>query len=390
MEPALNPYAPGSGLRPPALMGRDAQVAAFDTVVIRTANGQQNRGMVMSGLRGVGKTVLLNTLKAKADSAAWLSVSIEASPGEVGPRAVRAKLARELLTAARKLNRPGLRERLGVAIGSIGSFSARVGVGGLTLGIEPTKGRADSGELELDLEEMVEDVALAMREQGAGFAIFIDELQDLDRELLSVLLTVQHIAGQREWPFYVIGAGLPSLPAALSGARSYAERLFDYHEIGPLDRQSAEQALVEPAQRAGANYTDQAVSSLVTGAAGYPYFLQQYGKAIWDLAPTEVFTQADAEAALSVGRDQLDQGFFPARWDRATANERTYLRAMADDGEDGSYTVEVAERLGTPLSGLSQVRGRLIAKGLVYVPKRGRVAFTVPGMASYIDRQHGQ
>lgn len=388
MDRALNPYAPGSGLRPPAMVGREAQVEAFDTVVARTGNHLHNRGMVLSGLRGVGKTVLLNELRAHADSHGWFTVAIEAVPGDAGARAVRGKLARELLVAARRYNRPGARERLKGVLGSIGSFSATIGVAGVSLGIETTEGRADTGQVDLDLEEMVDDVATALRPEGKGFAIFIDEMQDVDDELLTALLAVQHAAGQRQWPFYVIGAGLPSLPSTLSESRSYAERLFDYHEIGPLSRDAAGAALATPAEKGGARYGAQALDLLVEAAAGYPYFLQEYGKAIWDVAPAKVFTEADAERALELGRAQLDQGFFPARWDRATPAERAYLRAMAEDGDGGSRSGEVARRLGKQIGSLGPTRAQLIAKGLVYAPEHGRIAFTVPGMSDYIGRQH--
>lgn len=389
MQPELNPYAPGSGLKPPEMVGRDSQVVAFDTMVARAGNRLHNRGMVMSGLRGVGKTVLLNELKRHADRHGWLTVAFEAKPGEAGRKSVRARLGRELLTAARRYNRPGARERLRGAVGAIGSFSASIGVTGVSIDIEPRLGRADSGDLELDLEEMVQDVAEAMRSEGKAFALFVDEMQDVDEELLSALVSVQHIAGQQDWPFYLIGAGLPSLPATLSSARSYAERLFDYHQIGPLDPVAAADALVRPAELLGASYSPEAVGLLVDASSGYPYFLQEYGKAIWNLAPAKVFSAADANAALVVGRDQLDQGFFPARWDRATPAERKYLRAMAVDGEQGSSTGEIARRMGSKQTSLGPARAQLIAKGLVYAPEHGRIAFTVPGMAEFIDRQHG-
>lgn len=372
------------------MVGRENQVVAFDTMVARAGNRLHNRGMVMSGLRGVGKTVLLNTLKRHADNHDWLTVAIEAKPGDAGQRAVRARLGRELLLAARRHSKPNIRERLSNAIGSIGSFSASIGVTGVSIDVTPRTGRADSKQLDLDLEEMVQDVAEAMREDGRAFAIFIDEMQDVDDELLSALVSAQHIAGQQDWPFYLIGAGLPSLPARLSEARSYAERLFDYHQIGPLARPAAAEALVRPAELLGASYVPEAVDLLTTAADGYPYFLQEYGKAIWNLAPEKVFTLADAHAALIVGREQLDQGFFPARWDRATPAERRYLRAMAEDGEAGSGTGEIARRLGVKLTSLGPARAQLISKGLVYAPEHGRIAFTVPGMADFIERQHAE
>ena len=370
------------------MVGREAQVVAFDTVIARTGNRLQSRGLVLSGLRGVGKTVLLNSLKAEADQHGWLTVAIAASPGDSGSTALRTKLGRELLTAARRYNRPSLRGRLKDAVGSIGSFSATIGVQGISLGITAREGRADSEQIDLDLEEMVEDVTEVLASDGKGFAVFVDEMQDVDDELTAAMIAVQHLAGQRGWPFFIVAAGLPSLPARLSSVRSYAERLFDYHSIGPLDHAAAANALTQPAQRMGAHYTPDAVELLVRAAAGYPYFLQEYGKAIWDLAPDAEFTLDDAAAALELGRAQLDQGFFPARWDRATPAERDYLTAIAADGNSGSRSGDVARRLGKKLTGLGPVRAQLISKGLIYAPEHGRVAFTVPGMADYIGRQH--
>ncbi len=370
------------------MVGRDQEIVAFDTVVARTGNHLHNRGMILSGLRGVGKTVLLNRLRAIANQHNWLTVALEANPGDTGQATVRAKLGRELLTAARSYNRPGLRGKIKDSLGSIGSFSASIGVSGISIGVTAKQGRADTGQLELDLGEMVQDVATALSADGRGFAVFIDEMQDVDNELLSALIAVQHAAGQNAWPFYVVGAGLPSLPAKLAEARSYAERLFDYHEIGPLPESAAREALCDPAEKLGASYDVDAVRALVDVAMGYPYFIQEYGKAIWDLAPDKRFHLADAEAAIQVGSEQLDRGFFPARWDRATPAERKYLTAMAEDGDTGSNTGVVAKRLGAKPTSLGPTRAQLIAKGLIYAPEHGRVAFTVPGMAAFIARQH--
>ena len=388
MDPALNPYSPGSGRRPPALVGRQNQLVAFDTVIARTGNRLLNRGIVLSGLRGVGKTVLLNELRANADRHGWFTVAVEANASETGGEILRAKLGRELLTAARRYNKPGVRAKVKSAFGTIGSFTASIGVAGVSIGIEPQSGRADTGQLELDLEEMVEDVATALAADGKGFAIFIDEMQDVDSELLGALLTVQHVAGQREWPFYLIGAGLPNLPAILASARSYAERLFDHHLIGPLDTAAAAAALTEPVEKMGATFADDAVGALVGATNGYPYFLQEFGDAIWNLADEKRFTLADAQAAIERGTDQLDRGFYPSRWGRTTPAERRYLTAMADDGDEGSNTGEIARRLGLRQTSLGPTRAQLIAKGLIYAPDRGQVAYTVPGMADFIHRQH--
>lgn len=388
MESELNPYAPGSGLRPPAMTGRAAEINAFDLLVARSKRHLHGRGMVLTGLRGVGKTVLLNSLRAHAERMGWFTIGIEGMTGKTGPAVVREKLARELLMASRKLVRRSTATRVKEAVQTISSFSATIGVTGAGFGFETAQGRADSGAIEIDLEEMVEDLALALKDERSAFGLFLDEMQDIDDELLAALIAVQHQAGQREWPFYIIGAGLPNLPAVLSEARSYAERLFDYRRIGPLAEAAARQALEEPALKYGARFAPDAMDQLASAAGGYPYFIQEYGKAIWDLAPTTPFTRTDAELAIETGRSQLDSGFFPARWERATRSERSYLRAMAEDGGKASSTKSVADRLKSTHQSMGPARAGLIAKGLIYAPEHGLVAFTVPGMAEFIVRQH--
>lgn len=383
----MNPFAPGAGRRPPQLVGRDAEIEAFAKVVARTRRGLGNRGMVLSGLRGVGKTVLLNALREHAERMGWLVVSLEGQRSDQADIDVRRRLARELVVAARRLNPPTRSERFRRAMGSIESFKLQVGVTGVSLDVEPAKGRADSGDLETDLSELVEDLADALAADGLGFGLFIDEMQDLSTLTLATVLTAQHAASQRDRPFYVIGAGLPSLPAVLTAARSYAERLFDYRRVGPLDPSAARQALAEPITRLGARFEPAALDLLTDTAQGYPYFLQEYGQAVWDIAPAVPFTLDDAKVAIAEGTNRLDDGFFRARWDRATAAERKLLRAMAADGDAGSSSGDVATRLGKPISAIGPARAKLIAKGLIYAPEHGRIAYTVPGMATFIDRQ---
>jgi hypothetical protein len=386
VDPALNPFSPGSGRRPPELVGRAAELATFATVVARTRHQLVSRGMVLTGLRGVGKTVLLNEMAQQATRAGWLTVQLEARREPTGAAAVRRMLARELISAARPLRPQTLTGRMRTAFSTISSFNASVGATGVTLGVEIEPGRADSGDTEIDLIELVEDVAAAVAEEGRGFGIFLDEMQDLDPDTMAGLLAAQHLAGQRELPFYVVGAGLPNLPRVLTDARSYAERLFDYRPIGKLTRDDAAQALVEPAERYGARFTDDALRIVLDATDGYPYFIQEYGQAIWNLSPTKVFTEDDARAAVGFGLEHLDGGFFRARWERATPAERRFLRAMAADQDSPSQTAEVARRLGLRITSLGPSRANLMAKGLVYAPEHGLVAYTVPGMAAFVNR----
>jgi hypothetical protein len=390
MLPEQNPYSPGSGRRPPELVGRIGELEAFDTLRARVTNGLGDRGVVLTGLRGVGKTVLLNEMHRMADSFEWLTVRIEARRDEAGAKAVRRALARELVVSARRLARTSLTTRMREALGTISSFNAKVGATGIELGVELSKGRADSGDAEVDLLELVEDVSTALGERRRAFGVFVDEMQDLDAETMGALIAAQHAANQRDWPFYIIAAGLPNLPRVLTETRSYAERLFNYRQIGKFGREDAAQALREPAERLGAEYAPNALEILLDAAGGYPYFIQEYGQAAWNLASDRLVTDADATAAVQYGTEQLDAGFFRSRWQRATRSERRMLHAMAADGEGPSPTSLVAQRMGIQPSSLGPYRAALITKGLVYAPEHGQIAFTVPGMAGYVDRHHDE
>jgi hypothetical protein len=386
MESALNPYSPGSGRRPFELAGRQAEIDAFDLLLAKTRQRRPDRGIVLHGLRGVGKTVLLNEFRRQAERAEFMVVSLEGRDAEGGPEATRAKLARSLLQAGRKLNRRGAGVRLVTALGSIASFSAKLGVTGIDIGVNLNRGRADSGSIEVDLEELIEDLCQALAEKRSGLIFIVDEMQDLDDGLIAALLSAQHLANQREWPFYITGAGLPNLPSVLAEARSYAERIFNYRTIGALDREAAEAALVVPASRNGARYATEAKEILLNASGGYPYFLQEFGYAAWETAPEKTVTADDAQIAVTIGQAQLDQGFFPSRWKRASKSEKAFLRLMAVDGEEGSSTSELARRAEKKQSSMTMARASLIDKGIIYAPALGTVAFTVPGMADYVKR----
>jgi hypothetical protein len=221
---------------------------------------------------------------------------------------------------------------------------------------------------------------------GRAFGLFIDELQDLDQELLRALLVAQHQAGQRDWPFYLIGAGLPSLPTRLAETQSYAERLLDYRTIARLPEPESQAALVDPVTSQGVRFDSRALDLLVEASGGYPYFLQEYGRAAWEVAVGPVIGFADAQTGVVLGLERLDQGFFRSRWQRATRSERRLLVAMAVDGEGPSLSSEIAQRMGLKPSSLGPYRAGLINKGLIYAPDHGQVAYTVPGMADYVHR----
>ncbi|MFF0817148.1 AAA family ATPase [Rhodococcus sp. NPDC003318] len=387
MDPALNPFKPGSGLRPPALEGRDAEREQFDLLVARSKHRNYDRGIMLSGLRGVGKTALLNTLAEHAENQGWLTIGLEARPNEAGVSAVRAKLGNELVAGLRRFSRRHkLQKALDGLVELARGFTLGVGVGPAKVEFKLGQ-QAATGDLDLDLEELVEAISEVMKKRATAFGLFIDEMQDLDPDLLSALLAVQHRAAQREWPFFVIGAGLPSLPSVLADTRSYAERQFAYSTIGPLTNRDAADAIRIPVEQSGGALTPEALDILVEASGGYPYFLQEFGKAVWAVAPEAPFTEDDALFAVEEGRRALDGGFFPSRWNRATERERRYLRAIAATGETTPRSGTVAAAMGQTTTAVSDVRDSAIKKGLIWSPEHGRIGFTVPGMDDFIRRQ---
>lgn len=388
VHPALNPFSPGSGLQPPLLAGREGEIASFDLIVARSRNSKLSPSLVLHGYRGVGKTVLLNAMRGQAERAGWLCIDIEAQSTKAGVKAVRQRLGRKLHDAAEQFkNGKAYSESVRKAFGTLTGFSISLGVVALKTVREPANGRAQSGELEVDLEELVEDFAAALRESGTAIGVFIDEMQDLDSEMLSALLSAQNRAGQKNIPFYVVGAGLPSLPSLLGKSRSYSERLFDYRQIDALAHDAARAAVEEPFGRANMRFDEQAVECPVEEANGYPYFLQVFGHETWDTAQKRQIDLDTVHRGIQLGYKKLDQGFFPARWDRATKAERNYMRAMADIGTRDCMDSDIADAHGTSAVALTRVRKSLIDKGIIFRTDHDKVAFTVPGMPAFIGRQ---
>ena len=389
VDPRSNPYNPGAGLRPAALAGRDADIEAFEILADRAQRGLPSRSIVFSGLRGVGKTVLLGELAGRALERGWLVVQVEAEHTQ--PDHFPAALAVELANAVRR-NRGWLSNatrQVKEAVGSITSFQVAVGADGIQLGFERVPGRADSGNLQFDLVDLAETVGAAAREDHIGVAIFIDEMQELTTEQMSAVCRSSHRAGQAAMPWFIVGGGLPNLPTQLAHAESYAERLFDYRAIDRLADEDALFALSEPAAGQGVEWDRDAAQFVLGESGGYPYFLQQFGKTVWDAAagPARI-TLEDASIGVAEGQQQLDLGFYSSRWERATKVEREFLRAMAADEGGLSRIADIAQRLGKSDSrSLGPARANLIAKGIVYSPEHGRIAYTVPGMADYVRRR---
>ena len=396
MDPIQNPYAPGAGQRPPELAGRDAELSQFEVVLQRVARQRPERSMVLTGLRGVGKTVLLNALRGAAVRAGWGTGKLEARPDQ----SLRRPLSAALHMAVRELGRPGEPADDHV-LGTIRAFVERDAGAGAKLrdrwhpGITApaTRGRADSGDIEIDLVELLSDIAGLAADHRTGVALFIDEMQDLEPADVSALCAACHELSQLGLPLIVVGAGLPHLPAVLSASKSYSERLFRYVRIDRLDREQADRALENPAAEEGARFDSAALDVMYEMTGGYPYFIQAYGKVTWDLAPHSPISIDDVQMAGPEAERELAVGFFGSRYERATPAEREYLRAMAEvagtDSDDASSvpTAAIAEHLGRKPQSLSPARDALLKKGLIYSAERGRIAFTVPHFGRYLRTQ---
>lgn len=397
MDPVRNPYAPGAGQRPPELAGREREVAAFDVVLERIARGRPERSLVLTGLRGVGKTVLLNALRSQAVRRLWGTGKIEARPDQ----SVRRPVASALHLAVREIS-PRHREPEAVerVLGVLKAFALRepVTARGAAprlrdrwqpgIDVPAATGRADSGDLEIDLVELLTDAAGLARDVGTGIAVFIDEMQDVPAQDVSALCAACHELSQQGLPLVVVGAGLPHLPAVLSASKSYSERLFRYARIDRLDRAAADRALCAPAAEEGVVFDADALDALYAATDGYPYFVQAYGKATWDVAAGSPVTAADVAVAVPEADSELAVGFFGSRYERATPAEREYMRGMAALGlaaGDGAVpTAAVAEELGRKPSSLSPARDALLKKGLIYSAERGSIAFTVPHFGAFL------
>ncbi len=396
MDPVRNPYAPGAGQRPPELAGRDAELKAFDVVLERVSRGRPERSVVLTGLRGVGKTVLLNAMRSAAVRRGWGTGKLEARPDQP----LRRPLAAALHLAIRELATKHKDEERHV-LGVLKSFAQREPRTSKPsklsdrwqpgIDVPAVSGRADSGDIEIDLVELLADVAGLAADAGSGIAIFIDEMQDLMPDDVSALCASCHEVSQQGSPLVVVGAGLPHLPAVLSASKSYSERLFRYARIDRLEREAADAALRRPARDEDADFTDDALDVMYASTAGYPYFVQAYGKVAWDVAPATPITAADVRVAAPEAESELAVGFFGSRYERATPAEREYLRAMAEVADDGAddavATGSVAEALHRNPQSLSPARDALLKKGLVYSGQRGQIAFTVPHFGRYLRQQ---
>ncbi|WP_329053659.1 ATP-binding protein [Amycolatopsis sp. NBC_01488] len=392
MDPIRNPFAPGAGQRPPELAGRERELKAFEVVLERVARGRPERSLVLTGLRGVGKTVLLGELRAMAVRHKWGAGKIEARPDAELRRPLSAALHRAIRDLAVRHRAP---DRVEEVLGVLKAFALRANKADAKLrdrwqpGIDvpAAQGRADSGDIEIDLVELFTDVAELAADVGTGVALLIDEIQDLQPDDVSALCAACHELSQSGAPLVVVGAGLPHVPAVLSASKSYSERLFRYARIDRLEREDADFAVLAPIEREDAGIEPEALDALFDASGGYPYFIQAYGKAAWDAAPSDPITVKDVQVAAPEAESELAVGFFGSRYDRSTPAEREYLQAMAEltQGRDEpAGTADVAVFLGRKPSSLSPARDSLMKKGLVFSAERGQIAFTVPHFGHYL------
>jgi len=388
MDPTQNPYTPNAGAVPLVMAGRDDLEQRFDILLSRIIKGRSEQSMIVTGLRGVGKTALLQQFRQRAVALDWVVIDREITKHEED--GFRRSLAAWMRTAMLRLS-PGQRwsERLRQALGVLKSFSLSIDPDGrLSAGIDvdPEPGLADQGMLPEDVTDLFVAVGEAAKEHGRGIVLLLDEIQFLSPTQLEAVIMGLHKTTQLALPVTLVGAGLPQVPELAGDAKSYAERLFVFPRIGNLAAPEAYEALNGPAQVEGAEWTQGALEAAVAETEGYPYFLQELGYSAWLVASGNRITADDVRNALPQYQDKLDSSFFTVRLDRTTELQRAYLRAMAELGADAHRTVDVAARLGRTSSQAAPTRAELINMGLLYTPQHGYAAFTVPQFDRFLKR----
>ncbi len=387
MDPLRNPYSPGAGSKPPALTGRDAELQAFRVLLARLRRGASEKSMLVTGLRGVGKTVLLNAFRDVAQSEAFRTTDVTEITHDTDFRRTMAQLSRRTLLGLDPIE--NLKDKVLDAARVFKAFTVKLpGELEIEVDVKALRGHGDTGNLSEDLSDLFVALGEAARARNTGIVFLLDEVQFLSRADLEALIAALHRTTQRGLPFTLVGAGLPQLPKLAGEAKSYAERLFNFPRIGPLDREAAREALERPAHEQGGAFESGATDFVLDYTGGYPYFLQEYGKHLWNLAAGPAITRADAAAAKSEVQRQLDDGFFRVRIGRTTQAERNYLSAMAALGVGPYRSGDIAEQLRRPTTALSPARNTLINKGLIYSPSHGLTDFTVPQFDDFVRRVH--
>jgi hypothetical protein len=387
MDPVTNPFAPGAGTPPPELAGRDELREGVRITLERVRRGLATKSVLMVGLRGVGKTVLLDRMRDDAEGWGIQTMRIEAPESRSLPAVLLPELRLALLRLSRQeqakdLARRGLRGLAGF-VGAMKIKYADIEVG---LDFDPEPGLADNGDLEHDLQDLLAAAGAAAQAAGTVLALFVDELQYVKEAELAALITALHRTAQRRLPVVLVGAGLPQLRGRMGKAKSYAERLFDFPRIGPLPEEAATLAIEKPIADAGEFIDSEAVKRLVAETQGYPYFLQEWGKHVWDTADASPIELEDVRVASATAVAALDESFFRVRFDRLTPSEKLYLRAMAELGAGPHRSGDIANVLGRESSSLGPTRSHLISKGMIWSPSHGDTAFTVPLFNQFMKR----
>jgi hypothetical protein len=387
MDPIRNPFAPGAGSPPPELAGRDELRESIRVALQRIRLGRPSKSSLLIGLRGVGKTVLLDQMREEAEEAGIHTLRIESPESRSLPGMLAPQLRVSLLRLSRHEQAKDLAHR---ALRGLAGFARalKVKYEDIEVGLDfsPEPGLADNGDLEHDLQALIEAAGEAAQRAGTALAMFIDEIQYVQEDQLAALITALHRAAQRRLPIVVVGAGLPQLRGRMGRAKSYAERLFDFPEVGALAKPDAELAIAKPIRDEGVEITGQALGRIVEETEGYAYFLQEWGKHSWAAANASPITVEDVAAASVTALAALDASFFGVRFDRLTPAEKRYLRSMAELGPGPHRSGDVADVLDRKVTSLAPTRAQLITKGMIWSPSHGDTAFTVPLFDAYMRR----
>lgn len=386
MDPVRNPYTPGAGTRPPLLTGRDAEISRFKLLLARVREGRSEKSLMVTGLRGVGKTVLLNHFRDLAQAERYKTAETEITH-ETEFRSMMARLSRRVLIEIDLKER--IKDSAFQAARVLKAFTMKL-PDGFEFGfdVEAARGRADSGNLSEDLSDLLVSLGEAARERNIGVVFLLDEIQFLKKDELGALIAALHSCVQKGLPVTLVGAGLPQLPKLAGEAKSYAERLFDFPHIGKLADDAARKALEGPAADEGVKFEPEATNAILGYTEGYPYFLQEFGKIVWNHAERSPVRLEDVEGARPIVRSQLDENFFRVRMGRTTDAERHYLSAMASLGAGPYRTGDVATKLKKETTQVAPMRSRLIEKGLIYSPSHGITDFTVPQFDDFLRREY--
>jgi hypothetical protein len=383
-----NPYTPGAGRKPPMLAGRTGELENFRSLTERLGDGGYERSIVYSGLRGVGKTVLLMELDVLASEAGWATSDVQEVGSQPDFRITFARMAARLLREMSRRHR--IKDRVERALGVVKAFSVAVpSTVQLRLDVQAASGIADTGDAEQDLADLLREIGEVARATGAGALFLIDEMHHLDAPSLAAICIAFQAISRHSVPVAMVGAGLPDLKVRLMAAKPYADRLFQYHELSRLSEAAARTALIAPAATRGLDYDEDAARRVVHESAGYPYFIQEYGLELWNHAEISPITTGDVEEVQEIVTDTLARNFFGTRFELATDAEQRYLAAMASIGDPPYRSAEIARRYGArDQRGVSVHRDSLIQKGLIWSPRRGQVDFTVPLFAEYLRDNH--